>query len=156
MSSKNDTSTSSGHKQTDNPSIRNTELAEEVKPDNNNVDIIQQSQHNPSSINRSGQSSRYCHFYVNFGNCQFEQRTGRKCKFQHKQAPLCKSGINCSRLKCMFSHPKPQAQKPFLGQQIPMMNPWQMIPPWLPQAQTQLLSSNQWGHMATLNPDQNN
>ena len=81
------------------------------EPDNsgetsNNVNTI-----NATSNDSNNKSNRYCHFYSNFGSCHFEQRTGKQCRYQHKVAPVCKSGMNCSRNKCMFSHPKPQQQE---------------------------------------------
>ena len=82
---------------------------------------------------------RYCHYFVNKGSCTFEERTGQKCKYEHTQAPMCKSGINCTRFKCMYSHPKHPAiqnhtRSNFLGQvwnPFPLMNPW-MSPPQSP------------------------
>ena len=76
------------------------------------------------------QSVKYCHFFVNQGRCHFEERTGSKCKFLHEIAPMCNSGMNCSRFKCMYSHPKATPSRAFLGQKM-MMNPWQIINPWL-------------------------
>ena len=69
---------------------------------------------------------RYCHCYVNQGKCNFEERTGQKCRYEHKQAPMCNFGINCTNYKCMYSHPKKteiqnQTRNPFV-----IMNPWMM------------------------------
>ena len=47
----------------------------------------------------------YCHFFVNQGKCTHEERTGDKCKFEHEKAPMCRSGMSCSRAKYMYSHP---------------------------------------------------
>ena len=46
----------------------------------------------------------YCHYWNNGGSCNFEERTGRPCKFEHKQAPRCIFDGNCNRKACMFSH----------------------------------------------------
>ena len=83
---------------------------------------------------------RYCHFFVNTGKCSHEERTGEKCKFLHTVAPMCNFGNNCSRPKCMFSHPKMAGNRPFLGHMrnvMPMMNPWQMPNPWMTQQPNQ-------------------
>ena len=94
----------------------------------------------PSSNLNMNTSRRYCHYFVNQGRCNHEERTGERCRFEHKQAPMCNSGINCSRHRCMFSHPKISGNQnsrnqSFLG---PMMNnPWNMINPWMNQNQNQ-------------------
>ena len=82
-------------------------------------------------------STRYCHYFVNYGRCNFEERTGNKCKFVHRQAPMCNSGINCTRQRCMFTHPKPSEnlqRNSFLGQILPP-SPWNFINPWVNQTQ---------------------
>ena len=74
----------------------------------------------------------YCHYFVNWGRCSFEQRTGEKCKFDHKKAPDCKFGSGCKRTKCQYFHRKTQ---PFLGMhqmQPPWKNPWK-VPQTIPQ-----------------------
>ena len=87
---------------------------------------------------------KYCHYFVNAGKCNYEERTGQKCKFEHKIAPMCNSGMNCSRTKCMFSHPKVNN---FLGNgrgMYPMMNHWQMgqmINPWMTPPSNQFIPS---------------
>ena len=53
---------------------------------------------------RSHITEKYCHFFSNFGECHWEQTTGRKCKFTHRKAPVCNFDGNCNRKKCMFSH----------------------------------------------------
>ena len=86
-------------------------------------------------------SERYCHYFVNKGHCNYEARSGNKCKYLHKTAPLCKFGVNCSTQKCMFSHPrtKPDQRSPwnqsatnFLDQRNlqSMTNPWLALNPW--------------------------
>ena len=89
-----------------------------------------------SQENENKYRVKYCHFFVNTGQCRYEERTGEKCKFEHKNAPMCNSGISCTRPKCMFSHPKVNGSNPFLGNMRsfnPVMNPWQMqmINPWM-------------------------
>ena len=89
---------------------------------------------------------KFCHFYVNKGYCQYEDRTGQKCRFEHTQAPMCNSGSNCTRFKCMFSHPKAsgnsnQGNQNFLG---PMMNSWPMMNPWMNQTPNPWSMPNPW------------
>ena len=50
-------------------------------------------------------SVQYCHFFTNFGKCVFEEKTGQRCKFVHRIAPVCRSGTACTRPKCMYTHP---------------------------------------------------
>ena len=89
------------------------------------------------NIETDAYKGRYCHYFSNYGKCRFEERTGERCKFEHKQAPMCNSGASCTRPKCMFSHPKKignqnsQNNNNFLGQ---MINPWGMLNPWMNQA----------------------
>ena len=96
-------------------------------------------------LNVSERSKRYCHYFVNYGKCNFEERTGKECRYTHQMAPFCKSGLNCNRQKCMFSHPNLQNQKTFLQNQGPMMNPWQILPPLLQAQQGVML--NPWAHL---------
>ena len=76
---------------------------------------------------------KYCHYFVNTGNCSFEEKTGKKCKFEHKKAPMCLFGINCARPKCQFSHPNFNGNVNFLGNTRSPNNlmPWQMVNPWI-------------------------
>ena len=53
---------------------------------------------------RKGQKMQYCHYWNNYGNCSFESRNGRPCKFEHKVAPRCNFDGNCDRKFCMFVH----------------------------------------------------
>jgi hypothetical protein len=80
-------------------------------------------------------NEKYCHFFSNFGRCHFEETAGRKCRFSHRKAPVCKYDGACNRNKCMFTHvqqmtppghPLPPQQPSFLqpGYQPPM-SPWQ-------------------------------
>ena len=92
------------------------------------------------------QKRRFCHFYVNTGQCNFEEKTGSKCKFLHEKAPMCISGVKCSRTRCMFSHPNTNAIQNFLrpmksmsGNSVHMLNPWQMT------------NWNPWGTLIPLN-----
>ena len=89
---------------------------------------------------------KYCHFYTNYGKCQYEEKTGLHCRFEHKSAPMCRAGMACTRHKCMYTHPNPGGRRnTFLGdppshqmrpspwQQMtntmhPMMNPWTFMP----------------------------
>ena len=77
----------------------------------------------------------YCHYFSNYGRCNFEERTGSKCRFEHRAAPVCQSGTSCKRSKCMYKHPNVggmAGKMPFLGQNgafPPMMNPW--MNPWM-------------------------
>ena len=56
---------------------------------------------------RTGSRINYCHFFSNYGTCQFEEKNNRKCKFSHLKAPVCEFDGRCNRKKCMFSHTKP-------------------------------------------------
>ena len=90
------------------------------------------------------QTGKYCHYFVNQGWCKYEDRTGFKCKFEHKVAPMCNFGINCSRPKCMFSHPNVNGANPFLGRNLPqMINPWQTVNPWMQNPPNKFLQ-NPW------------
>ena len=87
-------------------------------------------------FSNGSQRERYCHYFVNEGKCHYEERTGLKCKFIHKVAPMCNFGMRCARKKCMYSHPKfAGTNNHFLGKNYPMtnsgMNIWQMMNPWL-------------------------
>ena len=98
----------------------------------------------PNSMD-STYEGKYCHYFVNYGKCNYEERSGEICKFEHKQAPMCSFGINCKRLKCMYSHPRQQKNNNFLENGRKMnqwMNPWQMLNPWMTQQQNQF--QNPW------------
>ena len=56
----------------------------------------------------SDHTRRYCHYFVNTGKCDYEERTKLKC---NKTAPLCQFSINCVRQRCMFTYPKPQPKQ---------------------------------------------
>ena len=81
----------------------------------------------------------YCHYFSNFGKCMFEERTGKTCRFEHKTAPVCQSGMACQRSKCMYTHPNVggiSMRNPFLEQNNSFphnINPWQtqMMNPWM-------------------------
>ena len=101
----------------------------------------------PGETELSTERKQYCHYFVNRGECRYEERAGEICKFAHEQAPMCRMGTGCTRFKCMYSHPNVGGNRtnmPFLDRSKgvqQMMNPWQMINPWLnPFQQTQ----NQW------------
>ena len=94
-------------------------------------------QSNEADERRSGKTL-YCHFYSNLGKCVFEERTGAKCKFEHKEAPMCPFGTSCGRNKCMYKHPNMAGRRNmnpnFLEQNSGynhQMNPWPMMNPWL-------------------------
>ena len=107
---------------------------------------------NSSGSEHDAYKGKYCHYFVNKGRCNYEERSGLKCKFEHKVAPMCNFGISCSRIKCMFSHPKINGNSGnngntgFLGnsRSFPtMMNPWQMVNPWMTAPQGQF-PPNPW------------
>ena len=75
----------------------------------------------------------------NYGKCNFEEKTGNKCRFLHQMAPLCRNGINCNRLKCMYAHPKPS---PSFLNNAPTLSPWQLCPPWMSPQLHQMLPSS--------------
>ena len=56
----------------------------------------------------SGSSSRtriqYCHFWNNYGKCDFEMKHNKPCKFKHEEAPRCKFDGRCNRQRCMYKH----------------------------------------------------
>ena len=74
---------------------------------------------------------QYCHFFTNYGRCNFEEKTGKRCKFLHKTAPMCKKGLSCTRTRCMFTHPNTGGQNsPFLGTGTQFQNnqtPWLQV-----------------------------
>ena len=79
---------------------------------------------------------RYCHFFVNKGKCNYENSTGRKCKFLHKMAPKCKNGNNCRLNKCMYSHDAHDTSfLPNMTNIPAYVNPWTFANPWGDQAQ---------------------
>ena len=123
---------------------KNTSSSQTSENDVNNTSSNTESLGNKSEEPRAT-SKRYCHYFVNYGKCNYEEKSGNKCKFTHQTAPLCKSGINCSRLKCMFSHPKPQNQTSFLANQVPIIHPWQILPQIMTQPQHMMPSP--WNQM---------
>ena len=79
---------------------------------------------------------QYCHFYSNYGKCNYEEKTKRQCRFEHSsKVPMCSNGISCTRQRCMYKHPKPQGRTGFLGMQAGNshnLNGWQFQPqPWV-------------------------
>ena len=84
----------------------NTQQQQDQQP--NNKTHIENYQTNMS---RFQSNNRFCHYFVNFGKCEYEERNGTKCKFIHRMSPMCKNGINCNRSKCMYTHPKPHLPK---------------------------------------------
>ena len=57
---------------------------------------------NEQSQNR--RSRQYCHYWNNYGSCNFQEQTGRECKYEHAKAPQCKYQADCDRKKGTFSH----------------------------------------------------
>ena len=96
-----------------------------------------------------GENPQYCHYFTNYGKCFFEEKTGNRCRFEHKTAPMCQRGAACNRTKCMFTHPNLEGRNyHFLGRSGSMnnVNPWgqqQMMSPFM----------NPWG-MMNMNPFQ--
>ena len=117
------------------------------------VQIVDKQDRDNDQSNRSESLKRssYCHFFSNYGYCRYEEKNGKKCRFEHKaDAPLCQNGNSCNRHKCMFRHPKSAAgaHPNFLG---PNPNwaynilPWQIMSPWLGNNPGQYqYSQNQW------------
>ena len=91
-----------------------------VNKESNTEQSPKQSQ--PANENVGTQRIQYCHFFSNFGHCQFEEKTGRKCKFAHEKAPLCKFGSECNRKKCMYSHPQARKNNSQTTQNFHMRN----------------------------------
>ena len=103
----------------------------------------------PSDENHPRGRTLYCHYFSNRGKCTFEERTGATCRFTHKEAPMCQSGLSCNRTKCMYKHPNMTGRRNnFLDQSFPQpMNPWQqmMNPWWTPSPnQNQMQFPNPW------------
>lgn len=98
---------------------------------------------NNENTKNKTERTMFCHFFSNLGKCVFEEKTGRKCKFVHGDAPVCHNGSSCTRNKCMFKHPNLAGRKTFLGRQVPQsMNPWMMMNPWWSPSQLQM--PNPW------------
>ena len=143
------------HKPTPSPSGRTTAASGRKTPSPTPSGTPGKERHQSSAENDQGyvQTGRYCHFFVNQGDCRHEERTGNKCKFEHKIAPMCNFGMNCSRNRCMFSHPKVNGRNNFLGNarnQMTMMNPWQMMNPWMSTPPSQFLQ-NPWNSQGKQN-----
>ena len=82
----------------------------------------------------TGERTKFCHFFSNYGRCLYEEKNGTKCKFTHIKAPVCNFDGQCTRNKCMYSHTKnkiqqstkPQQKNHFLYQgRRPQISPWQ-------------------------------
>ena len=90
----------------------------------------------------------YCHYFSNYGKCNFEERTGGKCRYEHKDAPICQSGMSCSRSKCMYKHPNMAGRRTSFLDQTPgfpqHMNPWQKMNPWWMANQNQPQFPSPW------------
>ena len=113
----------------------------------NNVGSQRESDQNQNSSdteNRANTGSqrniedKLCYYFSNTGHCNFEERTGRRCKFIHdtsNRVSMCPLGINCSRPRCELSHPRIRqnwrgfTNENFLGNmrgQMQISNPWQV------------------------------
>ena len=91
-------------------------------------------------------SQQYCHYFTNFGKCFFEEKTGNKCRFEHKVAPMCQNGTSCNRAKCMYTHPNMAGRNnhfldrssaphnnnmaPWQQMMNPFVNPWNILNPF--------------------------
>ena len=65
--------------------------------------------------NRS-KTIKYCHSFNN-GKCDYQEKSGRKCAFEHIKSPLCYFDGNCTWNKCMYSHQQQNMNNSsFLGQ----------------------------------------
>ena len=132
-----------------NPSPINNPKTHENQGSGARTSSSENSENVRKTNNGGKQQIRYCHYFVNKGRCDFEERTGSQCKFEHKMAPMCNSGMNCSRHKCMFSHPKVNPAShhhPFLGRNM-MMNPWPILNPWIQSPPSQLFQRTPtWSH----------
>ena len=97
----------------------------------------------------------YCHYFSNYGTCDYEKRTRNKCKFEHSdKPPMCENGTSCSRSKCMYRHPNSGSRKSnfldrntspqpvFVDQRS--MNPWPVMNPWWLAQQGQMSTQNPW------------
>ena len=40
-----------------------------------------------------------------YGRGFYELQTNRQCRYEHRIAPVCTDGTDCSRTKCMYTHP---------------------------------------------------
>ena len=104
---------------------------------------------NSEHLNRQGEisSKRVCFYFSTTGTCKYEERTGLKCRYEHSRGSmptLCRFGVNCSKARCTFMHPKlPQnwgEMQLFLEKigNMSLINPWQnqvALNPWNHQGQ---------------------
>ena len=160
--------------ETDNESPPQT-LKPLRRPDNSSA----AEENRPKDLPRG--RTMYCHYFSNYGKCHYEERTKRKCKYEHaKKVPVCLKGTSCSRPKCMYSHlnldgrnstflgkKKTVSQPVFLDQQTlnpwqktasppvvmnqQTLNPWQIMAPWWLTPPGQMDLQSQW----QLNQQQN-
>ena len=61
----------------------------EPPPQRNSVNqrLKELAQQNPVPDDEQRRSPRHCHYFSNYGKCLYEERTERRCKFDHKKAP---------------------------------------------------------------------
>ena len=137
-----DPTTQSVPKMPTNESFKQKKMAKETASNHATQNEVKNNKEKRSDLAREPLKDKvpYCHYFVNYGKCDFEKRTGRTCRFEHRNAPPCRFGSGCTRSKCQFSHPKTQPRTSFLDQRrntpSPWRNPWQapqfhQISPWL-------------------------
>ena len=128
------------------PNPRGSPPAPEARPGQGPATTVNERLQNlaRNSYSDNGDSPRsiqYCHFFTNYGKCNFEEKTGYKCKFEHKVAPMCQNGTACNRIKCMYTHPNSGGRNtaflerssehnnmsPWQSMMNPLMNPWNLM-----------------------------
>ena len=94
----NQVNTTDHSKNPENNEVTTQSPNEEVKSQH----YVRSNPTNNSPDQSNNSRPRYCHYFSNFGNCEFEEKSGLKCKFLHERAPMCNAGLNCSKMKCMY------------------------------------------------------
>ena len=112
--------------------------------------------HGPNRQTREPKEKvQYCHFWNNYGSCNYEDKNGRPCKFAHTSAPKCYFDGECSRKRCMFSHQKQNVA--FLAAQMKRTSQTQWLhsnssgkPVWANQSQIpqQRFQQSKWGNQS--------
>ena len=86
-----------------------------VGKDSNNLKEHERMKHASKNVNKNVNKNsemkdekqrkpQYCHYWNNFGTCNFELKNGRPFKFEHISAPRCNFDGNCNRKCCMYVH----------------------------------------------------